>query len=217
MYVVIAGGGDYGESLAKILVKEKNDVAVVEQDVKKAEELAEKVDALVIKGSATQIDILKEAGIEKADAVVAMTPDDETNLMICQLAKKLKVPRVVSRVNDSKNLQVFVGVADASIDTTSAATTAFINSISSGGKHVLASLGGGRAQFMGFPITEDSPVVGKRIEAIKIPTNANICAIDRNGEIIIPYEKTEIISGDVVFVISGTEFVRTVTKLLVGE
>ena len=108
MYVVIVGGGRVGRDIAELLLPEGHDVVILDTDEETCNLLTREYDALVIKGDGTDIEYLKEAGVNKADALLAVTGDDKVNLIVCQLAQKLfNVPKVVGRINDPKNEAVF--------------------------------------------------------------------------------------------------------------
>ncbi len=98
MYIIIAGGGVVGFYTAQFIAKSGNDVVIIEQDRHRAEEIANKIDALVIKGDAKEIKTLSEAEVDKADILLALTGSDETNILICMLAKQLGSKRVLCRV-----------------------------------------------------------------------------------------------------------------------
>ena len=87
MKIIVVGGGEIGTTLTTILSAEKHDVSVIENDPERAKEIASDTTALVLKGDGVDLDILKQAGIEKCDAIVATTGDDKVNLMVCQIAK----------------------------------------------------------------------------------------------------------------------------------
>ena len=216
MYVIICGGGGLGNELAKSLIAKHEDVVIIEQDSKNAKKLANKLDALIINGSATDDGILKEAGIDKAEVIVASTGDDTKNLMICQLAKKHKVARIITRVNQSSNLELFVGVADVAIDLTSAAGETFTRAVSIAHEHILAPLAGGRAKLLQIPITESSPARGKKISEVDLGDDGNIVTVDRNGEIIFNFEDLQALSGDILYVIGKTDSVHKINKKLTG-
>jgi trk system potassium uptake protein TrkA len=108
MYIVIVGGGKIGLNLAKILIKKKHDVAVIEPNPEHVQKLVDQTDALVIQGDGTDIRYLEEANTTDADVFVAVTGVDENNLVACQLAKMVfGVPKVVVRVNNPANTQLF--------------------------------------------------------------------------------------------------------------
>ncbi len=104
MYIIVAGGGKVGYYLAKTLVNEGHEVLVIEQDARKCSQIADELGNIVLRGDAAEARILAEAGTSRADVVIAVTGDDEDNLVICQLAKKrFSVPRTIARINNPKN------------------------------------------------------------------------------------------------------------------
>jgi len=216
MYVIICGGGGLGSELAKSLIAKHEDVVVVDSNAKVAKSLANNLDALVINGSATDSKVLEEAGIDKAEVLVAATGDDTKNLMICQLAKKHKVGRVITRVNESSNLELFVGIADVSIDLTSAESETFTRAASIAHEHVLTTIGGGRAKLLQIPVTENSPVRGKDITQIELGDNGRVVTVDRGGEIIFRFEDLKALSGDILYVIGKTDAIHKINKKLTG-
>lgn len=106
MKIIIVGGGETGTTLAKLFEKEA-EVIIVEKEEILAKELAQKTNALIIHGDGTDISILKEAGIEKSDALVVTTGDDTVNLMISQIGKSEKVRKVIPLVRKPKNEELF--------------------------------------------------------------------------------------------------------------
>ena len=217
MYVIICGGGVLGESLAKSLIAKRADVVIIEQKKERAKHLAATLDALVINGNATEKAILYEAGVEKAEVLVAATSDDTKNLMICQLAKKSNVAKVIVRVNESSNLELFVGIANVSIDITSAAVSTFTEAVSLTYEHIISPLAGGRADLLQIPVTDTSPIVGKKVEGLRLGNDASPVLIDRTGQLIFDLRNLTLFSGDILYVITSSEQVRKVNKKLVGE
>lgn len=217
MYVIICGGGILGESLAEALIEKKQDVVVIEADKDRAKHLATTLDALVINGNATSKKILDESGIAKAEVLVAATGDDTKNLMICQLAKKEKVGKVIARVNTASNLEIFVGIADVSIDITSAAVSTFDDAVSITHEHVLSPLAGGRGKLLQIPITEPSPVKGTKIKDLPIPNEARAVLLDRNGQLIFDFEDLILFSGDILYIIAKSDEASKINKKLMGE
>ena len=100
MYIVIAGGGMVGGGLARKLLENKHDVVLIDPDENVCNKLYAETGVVAVKGSATHIEVLKEAGAAKADVVVAATPHDADNLACAILAKSLDVPQVIVRMRD---------------------------------------------------------------------------------------------------------------------
>lgn len=133
MYVIVAGCGRVGANLAKELLEAGHNVVVIDQDEKDFAQLGVGSNCLALTGLPIDEDILKEAGIEKADALVAVTGDDNTNVMISQIAKQLyNVPRVITRINDPRREDVFHIMGLDSISPTSLAVEAFFHDLTGG-------------------------------------------------------------------------------------
>src|SRR5436309_1892961 len=128
MYVLIAGGGKVGSNLARTLIRAGHEVTVIEQPGRRFAKLEGELEHQVHKGDATELFTLERAGIERPpDIVVAVTGDDEDNVVICQLARdRYGVPNVIARVNDPRNQPYFdlLGIAP-----TVSATAAFVGLI----------------------------------------------------------------------------------------
>jgi trk system potassium uptake protein len=108
MYIIVVGCGKVGSNLAKELSIENNDVVVIDNDPEKFKLLGSGFNGKTVLGVALDEDILRQAGIENADAVAAVTPDENMNVMVCQIAKEIfKVPRVIPRVYDPDRDLIF--------------------------------------------------------------------------------------------------------------
>ncbi|MAF89557.1 MAG: hypothetical protein CL963_03570 [Euryarchaeota archaeon] len=214
MYVIIAGGGNSGEALAKSLVTEKEDVVLIESDKERAERLAEELDALIISGDSTNIDVLKDAGIEKADAVVAMTGDDKTNLMICEIANQAKVKRVLARINEPENEALFIQAGvESAISSTSSIVTDFNNVLRGKGSKTVATLASGAIEVMEIYVGVKSKIVGKNVSEAGIDRNdAKILSIERKGEVIIADDSRTIKKGDILGVIAKSSSAKKVVE-----
>ncbi len=116
MYVIVIGGGKVGYYLARDLVDRGEEVTLVEKDASRAEWLEGQLGSIVMRGDGDEMGFLATTGIERADAVLAVTGDDEDNLVALQLAKKrFKVPHTIARVNNPANVDIFkaLGVDEA--------------------------------------------------------------------------------------------------------
>lgn len=116
MYVIVIGGGKVGYYLARDLVDRGEEVTLVEKDSMRAEWLEGQLGSIVMRGDGDEMGFLATTGIERADAVLAVTGDDEDNLVALQLAKKrFKVPHTIARVNNPANVDIFkaLGVDEA--------------------------------------------------------------------------------------------------------
>lgn len=218
MYIVIVGGGQTGSKLAKRLADRGHNVALIEKEEKKAHELAAELDVLVIHGSGADIDVLKDAGIGKADVVVALTRADEVNLMACELAKKkIGVPRVIARVNDEKYTKMFeeLGV-DIAISVVSAEAMLFEKAVMGFGVYGLLGIGGGKGEVVEVTVGVDSKAVGKLVKDLNISKGCTLAMITRGDKLIPPRGDTDIQAGDLVTVVGKPDAALKATRYLRG-
>ncbi|MCK5023004.1 MAG: NAD-binding protein [Candidatus Aenigmarchaeota archaeon] len=213
MKVIIIGGQKLGEALSQLLIKEKHDVVVVETDEKLAEELAEKLDALVLHGDGTDKNILKDANIEKADVVIAATGDDKTNLMVCEFAKSVNVPNIISRINQSDNEGIFtkVGVSNI-INTTNASVLAFKKAMENPGKQIATLIAGGKGEVFEISIHKESKFNKKKIE--DIAKGFTIACIYRGDKYVVPKPESKIKEGDILVICSPLEQVKKIESMI---
>lgn len=218
IYIIIVGGGQTGSKLAERLTRRGHEIAIVEKDERRAHELAAELDILVIHGSGADLDVLKDAGVENSDALVAVAAADEVNLMACELAKKSGVPRVVSRVNDEKHATMFedLGV-DAAISFVSAAVTLYEKAVTGPRMYGLLGIGAGKGEVVEVLVDEDSEAVGKTIREMGVPETCSVAMIYRSDQLIPPRGDTEIMKEDLVTLVGDPNDVMEVAKTLRGE
>lgn len=211
MHIIIAGGGHVGERLARLLLAENHDVVIVENSDIRSKELATELDALVILGDCASMDVLKDADIDKADALIATTHDDKTNLITCKIAKHYNIPHVVSRVAEPDNDRLFLELGiDATVDTTHLLVGAMRNALF-GDSKIVASIGNDRGRIMRFYINEKSKMLGKRLDGLHSDLYEPIC-ITRGGQLIFADGRVQLLEGDVLFILVREEAVKTMTK-----
>src|ERR687885_2114305 len=108
MYAIVAGGGKVGFFLARELIDQGHEVLIIENNPERAEFIANELGNVVLRGNADEASTLAEAGAERADVVVAVTGDDEDNLVLCQVAKRRVGTRpTIARINDPRNKRLF--------------------------------------------------------------------------------------------------------------
>lgn len=208
MYIIVVGGGKVGYYLAKELVEEGNEVLVIEKDRGKAERIAEELGDISLRGDGCEATTMEMAGFGRADMVIAVTGDDEDNLVVCQVAKaKFNVPRAVARINNPKNEEIFRRLG---IDTTVSATSAILAHIQQElPAHPLIpllTLKGGGLEIVEVKVPENSAVVGKRISDILLPQQSLIALIvDQDGEPRVPKSDTTVRAGDEVVAVTRPE------------
>jgi trk system potassium uptake protein len=214
MKIIIVGGGETGLTVAKLFEKEA-DVTIVEIKEILAKELANKTNALIIHGDGTDISILKEASIEKADALVITTSDDTVNLMISQIGISEKVRKVVPLVSKPKNEGLFSKLGVNNFVSVAGSNASEIKTIlrTYGSARVIAQLGEGDVQIVQQAIAKKSKLIKKKAEI----TNGIIAAIYRRGNVIIPDKTTQLREGDVLLVAVKTKNLSKVLEDIKGE
>ncbi len=213
MKVIIVGGGHLGSELASLLVREKHDIVMVEKNDKRAEYLGENLDALVLHGDGTERKILQDGSIKKCDALIAMTGDDKTNLLVCEIAKDFKVPSIVSRVVDSSNDAIFskLGIT-ASINTTISSILAFRRVIEKPGKRLVNLVAGEKAEVFERLVDNKSRIANRHVKEFE-EEKFTIAAIFRNGELLKAVPKETIQQGDTLIIVAPVEESQNVDKL----
>ena len=213
MKIIIVGGGEIGKRLTNLLSSEKNDVVLVESSEQAAKENADHTDALVINGDGTDISVLKDAGLERADVIVAATADDKVNLMVCQIAKTSAIKKIVSRVNLSGNEELFtkLGVENI-IPMVGLAVTAMKRSLSYEQERVIAQASN-TLKIVELAVGNKSKVIGKNCSF----RNFTVNSVYRNGEYLIPGSQTKIQKGDVLIVTLKGEDTKQVRKMITGK
>lgn len=215
MKIIIVGGGEIGLTTANVLASKEHDLILIESDEKRAKQVANMIDAMVIKGDGTDISVLKDAGADDADAIIAATNDDKTNLMICEIAKSFSVKKVIARVNKSENEELFtkLGITGV-VPVVGTAVTNIKNLLmESRAERIIYELGKGEVQVLAITLPKDSKLVGKPAE-IK---NAIIGVIYRNGDLILPRESTKLNEGDVLVLTARTESLKSIRKQIYGS
>lgn len=216
MYVIVAGGGKVGFYLARALLNEGHEVLVVEKDKRKVASISEELGSVVMLGNADEARILEEAGANRADVVVAVTGDDEDNLVICQVAKhKFKVDRTIARINNPKNETIFklLGI-DATVSSTNLIQAQIEQALPSQALIHHSLLQNVGLELVEGVVSRNSPVVGKPLKDITLPGNTKIILMMRGREAIVPTGSTEIEALDSVMAVTKMELESDLRKLL---
>ncbi len=206
MYMIIVGAGSIGVSLIDIAVKEKNNVVVIDANVDRAREISNKYDITVLNGDATSAETLREAGSDRADALIATTSDDAVNLMVVSIAEGLDVPSIVSVVNDKEHAEFFRKLgANVMENPEEVVANHLYNAVKRPKVKDFTILSQGD-QIFRLTVSEGSPLVGKTLaDSSKrgvIPDTILLLAVERAGKRAIPNEDTTIEAEDVVTVFS---------------
>jgi len=220
MYIVIVGGSQLGRLLARKLKENKHQVCIIDKSRKVCERIAEELkNTFIICGDASFPNILKEAKLEKADALVTITSSDEDNIIICNLAKELfKIKRTVAKVNDPRHLPLYryMGV-DVPVDSTSIIARIVEEEASFFDVMNLLSIKKGRLSIVRVDIPSSSPIVNKKVRDIKLPQDAVLVSILRGTRIIVPKGNTLILADDEVIAATLIDKEKDLIEALVGK
>jgi len=204
MYVIVAGGGKVGANVARSLLRMKHEVTLIEQRADRFTMLEEEFEHQVHNGDATELYVLERAGMARPpDLVIAVTGDDEDNLVICQLAReKYGVQKVIARVNDPRNQAYFdlLGISPT-VCATSGILALVEHEVPEHDIIHLLELRKENLEIVEVLIDRDSPSAGKRIERLRLPDGARLISVMRNGASEIADSDTELKPGDQVLAI----------------
>lgn len=218
MYIVIVGAGSLGYYLAQLLLEEGHDCVVVDNDSAKCQRIANDLDIVSIQGDANDPKILKKADVNEAEAVVALTRQDETNMIICLLAKDLGAKQVaarISRINYNEAIMQKLGI-DIVIHPEAAAAGYIEELITKPEVLDLAFISRGDAEIMEFKVGKKSKLKGKKIKSIESPSGSAIVALFQEGQLVIPNPEQKIKTGMKVLVLAKREVANKVRKQILG-
>ena len=209
MKVVIAGAGEVGTHLARMLTNEEHDIILLDDSPEKLAKISNDVDLLAITGSAHSFQDLKKTELEKADLFIAVTPFEERNVLACAMAKYLGVRRTIARINNSEYLKENykaklrnMGIDELIYPETLAAKE-IVASIRQTGTRQLIEFSGGKLLLMGIKVRDNATILNKNLAELADDINhVMVVAINRDDGTIIPKGSDYIKPGDIVFFIT---------------
>jgi trk system potassium uptake protein TrkA len=204
MYIVIAGGGKVGANLTKSVLDLGHEVTLVEQRRERFELLEEEFEHHVQLGDATELYVLERAGIARPpDLVVAVTGDDEDNMIICQMAReRYGVGNVIARVNDPRNQEHFdLLEVSPTVSATSIILAMIEHEVPEHGLIHLLELRKENLEIVEVQLEPDSPCIGKEISGIKLPSGARLITVMRGGRAQMADGGTQLEAGDQVLAV----------------
>lgn len=216
--IVIAGGGHIGERLAEA-IESRYQLKIIEVSPSRCRHLSEALDrTIVLQGSASDRDLLVEEGIGDTDIFLALTNDDEANIMSSLLAKRLGARKVMTLINNTAYVDLVQGgEIDIAISPQLATIGSLLTHVRRGDVESVHSLRRGAAEAIEVVAHGDSKssrVIGRKIEDISLPPGATIGAIIRKDEVLIAHDNTVIESGDhAVLFLMEKQHIRDVERL----
>ena len=214
MRIIIAGAGEVGSHLAKMLSQENHDIILIDPDEEKLKNISANLDVMTRTGSSTSISLLIDCDIRRADLLIAVATSEETNITTSILGKKLGAKRTIARIDNQeylfpKYVNHFTSLGiDYMIYPEKIASREIIGLLEQTGSTDLVDFGGGKLTLFAIRLDEDAPIINKTLlETAKELNNQDYraVAITRNGETIIPRGDDVFLPYDVIYVISNQE------------
>src|SRR5213082_164571 len=219
MYVIIAGAGKVGWNLARELIAKDREVTLIESDHNRYRIVQDELEHAAAYGDATELWVLERAGIQRADLVIAVTGDDEDNILICQVAKeKYGVQRIVARVNNPRNHQHFklLGIQPA-VSATDLILRLIEHEVPRYGLVHLLALEEERLEIIELEVADDAPTLGQRVSDIALPEGSLIISVLRGGTGFVPKADTVIEAGDEVLLVLDPGLEETITAFFAPD
>lgn len=220
MKSIIIGGGKIGYFLLKTLVEHGYRVTLIERDEQTCRKIAEDIDADIICGDGTEIEVLRDAGIESAEIVAAVTGTDEENLVICEIAKlSFDIYKTIARVNNPKNVTMFKALG---VDKTVCSTEVIANLIESEFERedyrIIQMFDRGSMILIEITIlTSNHAWANKKVKILELPDECVIASIIRGEKVIFPRGESEILLDDKVLILTNkTAFGDLKKRLHIG-
>jgi trk system potassium uptake protein TrkA len=217
MYIIIVGAGKVGYHLGRLLTTQGHEVMLIEKDRAKVNLLSFEFQDAIMEGDGSTVEVLKEAGANRADVVVAATGNDEDNLVICQVTKLVFFkPRTIARVNNPRNEELFNGLGvDASVSGTKIINAIIEEQVKAGDMMIpLLTLRAGDVEIVEVELSRASQIVKKKIKDLSLPEGSIFIAVIRGDEVIIPYGETEFQPEDKVLALVKRTSEQALRKML---
>ncbi len=214
MYVIIAGGGKVGWNLTRELLAKGHEVTLLEAGRDRYLTIEQELEHQVQYGDATELWVLERAGIQRADLVIAVTGDDEDNMLICQMAKeKYLCERIIARVNNPRNREWFelLGI-QPTVSATDLILRLIEHEVPSYGLVHLLDLRDERLEIIEVEVAEGSPAAGLAVADVPLPEGVLIISILRDGAGFVPKGETTINAGDEVLLVLDPGLEDSITK-----
>jgi trk system potassium uptake protein TrkA len=219
LYIVIVGGGNIGFYLSKALLNQGHEVLIIEREVRKCERLEDELGSCCMRGDGCETAVLTEAGLNRADVLIATTSQDEDNLVSCQVAKhRFKVPRTIALVNNPVNDNIFkkLGV-DGTISVTNTILEHVEQEIPAHPLIHLLTMSGQMEEVVELLVTRESPAIGKSIGHLRLPADTTIALLMREGERPrIPNTDTVLKENDRIIVLTTIDSEKVLDKMIIG-
>jgi trk system potassium uptake protein TrkA len=215
MKTIIIGGGKIGYNLFKTLREREFEVTLIERDKETCLKIAEDFDTDIIYGDGTNLEVLKDAGIENAEIIAAVTGTDEENLVICQIAKlSFNTRKTIARVNNPKNMVMFKNLGiDNTVCSTQVIANLIENSLDKEDYQIISTFERGAMILAELNINKENPWSNKPVRELSLPQECVLVSIIRGDSVVYPRGDTIILAGDKVVIITN----RTVLSIIASD
>jgi len=208
MYIIVVGGGRLGYYLLKALLNEGHEVLVLEKDMRICKTITDELGSVCFRGDGCEAATLAEVGTGRADMLVAVTGDDEDNLVACQVAKhKHNVPRTIARLRNPQNAALFkkLGV-DVTISATDIIIEAIEREVPTHPATELLTIDEKGLVIVDVKISPESATVGKTVKELSLPKESKLALIIPNdGNAHAPAANTVLAAGDQIIAVTTPE------------
>ena len=219
MYIIIVGGGGVGYYLARALLQEGHEVLIIEKNAPTCETINEEMGSICVRGDGCEAATLEEVGTGRADMLIAVTGDDEDNLVACQVAKhKFSVPLTIARIRNPQNEIIFKKLG---IDVTVSATNIILEAIEKEVPthpltHLLTRSDKG-LEIVEIRIPPTSTTIGKLVKEISLPAESRLALIiPKDHKPHMPNPSTVLREGDQIIALTTPELEEKLRAALTG-
>jgi len=213
MYVIVVGAGKVGWNIARELLEKDHEVTLIENDRERYQTVEQELEHNIQYGDASELWVLERAGVQRADMVIAVTGDDEDNMLISQVAKeKYLVDRIIARVNNPRNLEHFdlLGVRPV-VSATDLIIRLIEHEVPEYGLVHLLDLPEQHLEIIEMLLPEGSPATGQRVGDLTLPDGTLLISVLRGSEGLIPNADTVLEPGDEILAVLDPKIEDEVT------
>jgi trk system potassium uptake protein TrkA len=221
MRIILAGAGEVGTHLVKMLSHEDHDIIVIDNDPERLKSIGTSMDVMTLEGNANSISILKESKVSKADLFIAITSSEDVNITAAIISKKLGAKKTIARIDNDEflmqaNKDIFSNLGiDYMIYPEKIAAREIVGLLVQTGSTEIVEFSGGKLQMYVIRLEEKAPIIGKRLRDLT-PEKDNLpfraVAMTRNGQTIIPGGNDTFEVGDLAYVMSSQAGLKELYK-----
>jgi trk system potassium uptake protein len=220
MYIIVIGGGKVGYHLGRALLNDGHEILIIEKQRSRIESISNDLGSVVMLGDGCEVSIQADAGATRADMLIAVTGDDEDNLVACQVAKhKFKVPRTIARINNPNNEAIFsmLGI-DITINSTDVIMESIQQEVPTHMLTHLMTLHERGVEMVEMRIPSDARSVGKKIKDLELPPGSIITLIlRRDQKPLMASPDLIILTGDQIIALTPTDSEEQLKNALKGK